>query len=71
MGKRIPFEIQCPFYRRSDRSRWVACEGLMEGNQIVLVFEKPEDLRRQVEVFCCEHYRKCEIYRAAEEKYGD
>lgn len=69
MSKRIPNPVQCPFYHRDDGHNTVTCEGIMDDSEIILAFSHPEDFEKQMEVFCCQYYEKCELYRAAEDKY--
>ena len=55
--------VQCPFYRFDDKKRSITCEGIIDRSHITLSYQYGRDQRRQLEVFCCEHYKKCEIYR--------
>jgi len=34
------------------------------GSNLGLYFRKKEDYLTQMRIFCCQHYQKCEIYRA-------
>ncbi len=61
--------VQCPFYRYDNGSDRVVCEGVAEGSSLALVFERKADMIRQKEVFCCEHFRKCEVYAMLMKKY--
>ena len=55
--------VQCPFYRNDD-SRWkVVCEGIVEGSTLSLNFKDRKDLNQQMDIFCCDHYENCEVYR--------
>lgn len=63
--------VQCPFYQKDDGKRNIRCEGVMDGSVLILRFQEAEDFNRQMKVFCCDHYKKCEVYRAAMEKYDD
>ena len=55
--------VQCPFYRFDDKKRSITCEGIIDRSHITLSYHNGRDQRKQLEVFCCEHYKKCEIYR--------
>lgn len=56
-------DAQCPFYRFDDgRKRRIVCEGLVENSTLALTYRHSEDYDTQLGVFCCEHYRRCEIY---------
>lgn len=61
--------VQCPFFRKTDRTTSVTCEGVTDTSWLILRFRTREELRRQMEVFCCARYGCCEVYRAAAEKY--
>ena len=64
-------DVLCPFYKFDDgKKRSITCEGLIEDSSIVLTYHKKRDYDRQMAVFCCEHYKKCEIHRMLmESKY--
>ena len=55
--------VQCPFYRFDDKKRSITCEGIIDRSHITLSYQNGRDQRKQLEVFCCEPYKKCEIYR--------
>ena len=63
--------VQCPFYRQDDGFSRVHCEGIVEGSTIGLIFQRKKDFELQKRVFCCEHYRKCEIYGVLWRKYEE
>lgn len=58
-----PWGVQCPFYKVDDNKRSITCEGIIDGSHITLSYRRSRDQRQQLEIFCCEHYKKCEIYR--------
>lgn len=63
---------QCPFFIKTEvagSARRISCESPVPGSTIFLYFRSHEDYHAQHRIFCCEHYRKCEIYRAVMEKY--
>lgn len=62
-------DVQCPFFRDDDGKRRITCEGLIEGSTLALLYRNRRDFELQMQVFCCEHYRKCEIHRMLMEKY--
>ena len=66
-------ESQCPFYRSDDGKRKrIACEGIVARSTLATTFFKRADYDTQLSVFCCEHYKKCEIYRMImENKYSE
>lgn len=63
--------VQCPFYKYDDGRRHITCEGLIDKSSITLNYLIRRDFNKQLEVFCCEHYKKCEIYRTLMEKYDE
>lgn len=58
---RMP-DIQCPFYI-ADQSREIVCEGCGDAESLQLRYRKMIQKKKQLEVFCCGSYQKCEIYR--------
>lgn len=61
--------VGCPFYRRDDNRSKITCEGIVDGSTVTLSFIRLRDFDTQMRVFCCEYFRKCEIYRMLMEKY--
>ena len=56
-------DAQCPFYRFDDIQRKrISCEGIVDRSTLALYFHSKKDFDKQLSVFCCEHYKKCEIY---------
>lgn len=65
-------DVICPFYKRDDGKRRIVCEGLVDNGNITLLYSDKLDYERQILVFCCENYEKCEIYQALlNSKYPD
>ena len=63
--------VRCPFYQSDDgRSRSV-CEGVGDSSSVSLHFRKKSECETQLRVFCCDHYKKCEVYRMLMEKYEE
>ena len=63
-------DVKCPFYKY-EKERRLYCEAPIDEATLILAFQKKSGIERQREIFCCEHYEKCEIYRATLEKYED
>lgn len=63
--------VQCPFYKNDDGKKRINCEGLIEDSILALIYHRREDYETQINVFCCEHYKKCEVYRLLMEKYDE
>lgn len=66
-------DSQCPFYRSDDgQKRRIICEGIVPESTLALTFRQRVAYEKQLGVFCCEHYKKCEIYRMLmENKYDE
>lgn len=62
-------DVQCPFYKYDDGTRRVTCEGIIDNSSLALIFHNKADYEIQMTVFCCEHYKKCEIYMMLIEKW--
>ena len=63
--------VQCPFYKYDDGRRHITCEGLVDKSSIVLSYLTRTDYDKQLLIFCCEHYEKCEVYRMLMQKYEE
>ena len=64
-------DVQCPFYKFDDGKRRITCEGIIDDSSLALIYHNKNDYETQITVFCCEHYRKCEVYRLLMEKYPE
>ena len=62
-GSYKQIEVQCPFYKYDDGKQRITCEGLVDNSSLALIYQKRRDYETQISVFCCEHYKKCEVYR--------
>lgn len=54
--------VRCPFWR-GDWDKAVACEGPFDGCGVTVTFCSQKMKWRQMEVFCADHFRNCEVYR--------
>lgn len=63
--------VQCPFYKWDDGKKRITCEGLTDDSSLALIYHRNADYEQQLDVFCCEHYNMCEIYRLLNEKYNE
>lgn len=63
--------VQCPFYKDDDGMHRVTCEGIIEDSSLTLYYRKKRDYKTQINVFCCEHYTNCEVYRMLMDKYDE
>lgn len=60
--------VLCPFYRTSEKNRmeWgarIKCEGFTDNCKITIAFRSWRDMDDQIEIFCANHYKNCEVYR--------
>ena len=62
-------DVLCPFYKRDDGKYTVVCEGLVDHSSLGLMYQHEKLYKKQMEIFCCCHYRKCEIFRMLMAKY--
>ena len=57
-------DAQCPFFKFHDeKKKRIVCEGIVENSNLALIYCRGKDCYTQLCVFCCEHYKKCEVYR--------
>lgn len=66
-------DAQCPFFcSDSGTQRRINCEGIVDKSTLALTFQRKRDYEKQLSVFCCEHYKKCEVYNMImKAKYDD
>ena len=64
-------DVQCPFYKFDDGKRRITCEGIIDDSSLALIYHNKNDYETQINVFCCEHYRNCEVYGLLMGKYSD
>ena len=70
-GSYKQIEVQCPFYKYDDGKRRITCEGIIDDSSLALIYHNKKDYQAQIDVFCCNHYRNCEVYRLLMEKYPE
>ena len=68
-GSYKQIEVRCPFYKFDDGKRRITCEGIIDDSSLALIYHNKNDYQIQIDVFCCEHYMKCEVYRMLMDKY--
>lgn len=57
-------DVRCPFYLHDDwAKKRITCEGILDGSSLALLYRRREDYETQLDVFCCDHYENCEVYR--------
>lgn len=56
-------DAQCPFFSADiPGKKRIICEGIVDESTLALTFHRKKDYDTQLCVFCCEHYKKCEVY---------
>lgn len=70
-GSYIQVYVKCPYYLSDNGKNRIICEGLTPGSQLQSFYRKRKDFKLQIEIFCCEHYEKCEICEALSKKYEE
>jgi hypothetical protein len=55
--------VKCPFFQNDDGRRRINCEGITDQSITAVIFRTRGGYGTQIRVFCCENYKKCEIYR--------
>ena len=65
--------VQCPFFKFDVwKQKRIVCEGFVDESSLALIYCRREDYDTQLQVFCCEHYKNCEVYRMlCETKYDE
>lgn len=63
-------EVKCPFFRGHTHLE-IGCEGITAQTNLRLLFTDKSTLLRHEEIFCCEHYKKCELYEAIIKQYEE
>lgn len=71
IGKKIRTDVGCPFFIGCTGAKRICCEGVADGSKLEWVFKTKADYLIHLKTFCCQHYKKCEVYRLAMEKYED
>lgn len=64
-------DVKCPYYQFDDGKRRITCEGLLPDSNIANIFRSKRDFDTQMNLFCCQGYRKCEAFIALEQKYKE
>lgn len=64
-------DVGCPFYKSDDGKTRITCEGIVDNSSLALIYRAKKDFETQMRVFCCDHYRKCEVHRLLMEKYEE
>lgn len=63
--------VRCPFYKYDDGKRRITCEGIINNSSLALIYHTKVDYERQITIFCCDQFQKCELYRMLNEKYDE
>lgn len=63
-------EVKCPFFRGHTYTD-IGCEGITSNTTIKLSFTSVSGLRAHEKIFCCDHFRNCELYAAIIKQYEE
>ena len=64
--------VQCPFYKEDDGKFSITCEGFGDARYLKQMYYNKSQYAKQMTVFCCQHYQRCEVYRVImETKYDE
>lgn len=55
--------VQCPFFMSDDGKHQIRCEGIVDRSNISLNYRLKADYMIQIDTFCCQYYKRCEIYQ--------
>ena len=55
--------VQCPFYKEDDGKLSIICEGFGDARYLKQMYYNKAQYVKQMTVYCCEHYHRCEAYR--------
>lgn len=56
-------DVQCPFFKfDEEKKKRIVCEGFVDKSSLALIYCRKRDYETQLRVFCCDHYKKCEVY---------
>lgn len=65
-------DVECPFYKYDDGKRRIVCEGVEDiEDSVALIYREKLRYEKQMNIFCCGEYAKCEVYRMLMEKYRE
>lgn len=62
-------DVGCPFYKSDNGKNQINCEGMNNARTLSLVYCKKCDYISQIEMFCCDGYQKCNVYKLLMSKY--
>ena len=65
-------DAQCPFFRSDvGNQKRINCEGIVDRSTLSLTYQRKTDYDTQLRVFCCKHYKNCEVYSLLMKKYEE
>ena len=62
---------KCPYYVKDDGKKTIECSGVCDGNNLAWRFKKQEDFDIQMETFCKDHYKNCEVFQMLDGIYNE
>lgn len=63
--------VKCPFYKFDDGKRRITCEGIIDDSSLALIYHNKHDYDMQIGMYCCDKYKRCEIYNLLKGKYDE
>ncbi len=63
--------VKCPFFKTDDGRSVIVCEGICDGCNVKLAFDRKKDFEIHVETFCKNYFERCEIHNVVMKKYED
>ena len=63
-------DAKCPFFHEHTAIT-IACESPIPGSTVRMTFRGKTVKKTQYDVFCCNHYKNCELFRLVMEKYAE
>ena len=65
-------DVICPFYKYDDGRKKIVCEGFADRCSLDVRWEYHAYQEQHLQLFCCENYKNCEVYRMVmASKYDD
>ena len=63
------FYAKCHYYKGTDSSRQITCQGVADSSDLCWKFKNKRDLLIQLKTFCCYKYEYCEVFQMLKKIY--
>lgn len=60
---------RCPFYR-GDTRQAIICDGFLKNSTVSMRFGTQKEFYQHTNLFCCQRFQNCEVYRMVAEALG-